>query len=59
MKFNSARYAMTAALGVLAVSAMCNAATAEPAKWVIAVVGAIFVGLICQSVVPYNDQGDK
>ncbi len=59
MKFNSTRYAMTAAMCVIAVTSMVIAADFTPAKWFIAVIGSALSGLVCASVIPWEQRGDK
>ena len=58
MKISSMRYGATAAFGSLAISAMANAAQTLETKWLIAVIGSVFVGFICSAIIPYDQKGD-
>ena len=58
MKLHASRYGVTAAMCVLAVSAMVIAADHEAAKWFIATMGAMLSGIFCLSVIPYEQKGD-
>ena len=59
MKFHSGRYGAVTALCVLAICSMSIAAETLEFKWAIAVFGAFFSGLICMSIIPWDQRGDK
>lgn len=58
MKFHASRYGAVTALCVLAIGAMSIAAE-WPFKWAVVVFGAVFSGLICTSIIPWEQTGDK
>jgi hypothetical protein len=58
MKFHASRYGAVTALCVLAIGAMSIAAEG-PFKWAVVVFGAFFSGLICTSIIPFEQIGDK
>lgn len=58
MKLHASRYGLTTAMCVLAATSMVIAADNDIAKWFLAFTSAMFSGLFCIAVIPFEQKGD-